>query len=73
MEDTLDRVKKRVDEEIQAVYEILKSKSSTYSELEERISRETKALGWRDQKCATYLNSKLMELLKTESGSLPIK
>ena len=43
MEDTLDRVKKRVDEEIQAVYEILKSKSSTYSELEERISRETKA------------------------------
>lgn len=72
MKDTLDRVKERLDEEIQAVYEILKSKSNTYGELEERISRETKELGWEDSECATYLNSKLMELLKTESGSLPI-
>lgn len=73
MEDTLDRVKKRLDEGAQAVYETLKSKSSTYGELEERISRETKELGWEDPKCATYLNHKLMELLRIESGSLPIK
>ena len=73
MKDTLDRVKKRLNEEAHAVYEILKSKSSTYGELEERISRETKELGWEDPECAAYLNSKLIKLLKAESGSLIIK
>ena len=73
MEDSLNRVKKRLNEEAKVVYEILKSKSSTYGELEERISRETKELGWEDTECAAYLNSKLMGFLKEESGSLSIK